>query len=112
MGRMLSDALAEAGWVAEATTRLPDALLALQSRHYCAVVSEVEIPGGDGFELLTHVRALPGPPPAVILTSFYTSPDLSRRAGAAGAFGCLGKPFDVEALLALLETACRELARA
>jgi len=105
MARMLAEGLDEAGWDAQVASRVGEALAAVESGHFSVVVSEVEIPDGDGFELLMRMRTGRGPAPAVILTSAYPSPALSRRADEAGAFGYLPKPFEIEALVELLESA-------
>lgn len=109
MARMLAEGLDEAGWDSQLAGRFGEALAAIGSGHFSAVVSEVDIPDGDGFELLARVRGGPGPAPAVILTSAYASPSIARRAGEAGAFAYLPKPFELEALVALLESAHAKL---
>jgi signal transduction histidine kinase/CheY-like chemotaxis protein len=67
------------------------------------IVSDLGMPGVDGFEFLRRVRALPAAVsralPAIALSA-YASPDDRRRAHEAGYQVHISKPFDVEDLVA------------
>ena len=67
------------------------------------IVSDLGMPGLDGFEFLRRVRALPGSvasaPPAIALSA-YASPDDRRRALDAGYQVHISKPYDGEDLVA------------
>lgn len=63
---------------------------------------DLNLPGIDGFELITRVRALPGgAAPLVCVLSSSGRPTDMRRAEEAGADGYLVKPADVAGLKAL-----------
>jgi len=111
MARMLAEGLGEAGWESVVCTRLGEALVAIESQSFSAVVSDVEIPDGNGFELILRVRTQPGPAPPVILMSSFHSPENSRRAAECGAFGYLPRPFEWSALVRMLEKAHSEIER-
>jgi CheY-like chemotaxis protein len=71
-----------------------------------ALISDIAMPGEDGYSLIARVRALhrergEPPLPAVALTAF-ASPTDRRRALAAGFDAHLGKPLDPEQLRATL----------
>jgi two-component system, NtrC family, response regulator HydG len=108
-GRMLAEALAEAGWQASAATGLDEALELLVGGRYRVVLCDLRIRNGDGFSLLRAVRAR-AHSAAVILMSSFGNEDTLRRALTAGAFAYLAKPFALEQLFPLLELAQRATA--
>lgn len=86
-------------------TRATDAIAALETagdRRVILLLSDVNMPGMSGLDLLAHVRAtLPDLP--VILITAYGDGALKERARAAGAREVLGKPVDFAALRAEIE---------
>lgn len=56
------------------------------------VLSDVRLPDGDGFALLSRVRELAEPRPRVILLATHPNADDERRAAALGALAYLTKP--------------------
>ena len=109
-GQMLVDGLGEAGWDASAAASLDEAIAQLENGRYAAVVSDIRMENGDGFDLLRAVRLRAEPVPVILMSSFGNE-DTSHRALAAGAFAYLAKPFDLEQLLPLLERARGEACR-
>jgi DNA-binding NtrC family response regulator len=101
-GRMLVEALEEAGWAASAATGMAEAIGLLRSGRYRVVVSDIRMEKGDGFDLLRAIREGSSPVP-VILMSSWGDEHTSRRALGAGAFGYLAKPFRLDQLMRLLE---------
>jgi FixJ family two-component response regulator len=69
------------------------------------VVSDVQMPGMSGLDLLACLRATPSAPPCILLTAF---PDAQVEAQALreGAWCFLSKPVDDDRLSACLERAC------
>jgi CheY-like chemotaxis protein len=69
------------------------------------VVSDVGMPGEDGYSFMARLRALPlergGDVPALALTAFARAED-ERRALAAGYTMHAGKPVDPDALSSLI----------
>jgi CheY-like chemotaxis protein len=100
IGRMLAPrglAVAEAADGRQALERLAEGRPDL-------VISDVMLPQLDGYEVCRVVRGrrgLAGVP--VLLISGVCSPEVERRAAAAGAAGVLAKPFTAEALVARVE---------
>ncbi len=66
------------------------------------VITDVEMPGLDGFQFTRHIRATPALAhlPVIMITS---ADDRREAAEAAGVTALLGKPYPEETLLAHIE---------
>jgi PAS domain S-box-containing protein len=86
-----------------------EALRIARDRQFDVVLSDISMPGMDGFEFLNKLHALPGHHalPAIALTGFGRPEDV-QRAHAEGFYAHLTKPFDIEALANLLQKMPRE----
>jgi DNA-binding NarL/FixJ family response regulator len=73
-------------------------LQALEAQPVDVVLSDIRMPGMDGFALLAALRAREGAPPLILLTTF-DEPELALRAAQAGARGFLLKDASPEDLL-------------
>jgi two-component system C4-dicarboxylate transport response regulator DctD len=73
------------------------------------VVSDIRMPGKDGFDLLTHVLSVDADLPVIFLTGEGDIP-MAVRGMAAGAFEFLEKPCGPKDLLAGVEKALRRRA--
>ncbi|HTQ79401.1 MAG TPA: response regulator [Thermoanaerobaculia bacterium] len=67
------------------------------------LLADFRLPGMDGLELLHSARRIK-PDLKVILMTVAPNDELQRQAVASGAFRLLGKPLDLEELLASLES--------
>jgi len=69
---------------------------AVKNNHPYLVVSDIKMPGMDGFELLRKIRSISpdagGIVPVIVMTAFVTHAGRSRILNA-GFQGCLPKPF-------------------
>lgn len=100
--------LTACGWTVEATTRIEDALAALESSAFEAVVLDLNLPDGDGLQVLRFVRQRDMDVGVVILSARDESRD--RIGGLdAGADDYVGKPFDLDELAARLRAVRRRL---
>ncbi|OZA03094.1 MAG: hypothetical protein B7Y02_16700, partial [Rhodobacterales bacterium 17-64-5] len=70
------------------------------------VVTDIRMPGKDGFALLTHARALDADLPVILLTGEGDIP-MAVRGIAAGAFDFLEKPCAPADLLAVIDKALK-----
>jgi two-component system chemotaxis response regulator CheY len=71
------------------------------------LITDINMPRMDGFELIEAVRALPafrGTPILVLSTEF--SDEKKARARSAGATGWITKPFEAEKLGAAIRRVC------
>lgn len=89
-----------------------EALRMAAENQFDVVLSDISMPGMDGFEFLSKLHALPGyhDLPAIALTGFGRPEDV-RRAHAEGFYAHLTKPFDIEALAGLLQKMPRQRAQ-
>ena len=77
-----------------------------ESWHPHAILLDVRLPGLDGYEVCRRLKANPAttPIPVIVMTAFQ-SDALDRRAYEAGALASILKPFRLEALLTIIQTA-------
>ncbi len=103
--------LGRAGATVTAVGSTADALAAIPKVRPAVLVSDIAMPGGDGYSLIAAVRQLPpdagGLTPAVALTAF-ARPEDRDRATAAGFDAHLSKPLDATELLSLVATLARQ----
>lgn len=100
--------LGACGWTVESVARIEEALAALESSNFDAVVLDLGLPDGDGLEILRFVRQRDMDVGVVILSARDDSRD--RIAGLdTGADDYVGKPFDLDELAARLRAVRRRL---
>ncbi len=82
----------------------PEALNIVTGEHFDVILSDISMPGMDGFELLRKLRELPGARniPVLALTGFGRAEDVSR-AKAEGFFSHVTKPIDLGQLVETLQ---------
>ena len=90
----------EAGDVYEARKRV-------QSTRFAAVLTDLRLPAGSGFEVLQAAREADPQVPVIVMTAFGTIEE-AVRAMKEGAADFLTKPVDTEHLLVLLERAVEQ----
>jgi len=102
---LLSEVLEQYGAQVIAVASAGEALAALRAQRPHVLVSDIGLPGEDGYSLMQRVRALPvsegGATPAAALTAYARSED-SRRALAAGFVQHAVKPIQPAVLAALV----------
>lgn len=93
-------------WKMHFATSVTQGLETARRLHPDVIVSDVTMPGEDGFAMLTQVNADPvlAGTPVVMLTGLGDE-DLKRRALDAGAVDLLTKPIMIEELVARLQNA-------
>jgi two-component system response regulator HydG len=69
-----------------------DAIRLIDEEHPDLVVTDLNLPVGDGFEVSRHVRQNQPKTPVILITAFLT-PETVGQAYANGATGYLSKPF-------------------
>jgi len=109
---MVRHLLEISGATVTAVTSGFEALRVAREKQFDVVLSDISMPGMDGFEFLGKLHALPGyhDLPAIALTGFGRPEDV-QRAHAQGFYAHLTKPFDIQALASLLQKMPRQRAQ-
>lgn len=103
--KLLEYGLGQAGFVVQS---VPDGTAALDTlRRWApqAIILDVMLPGEDGFTLLPAIRRLTDVPVIMLSAKSETAKKIAGL--ASGADDYLGKPFELEELIARLRTALR-----
>lgn len=107
---LLRSILAQSGASVRTASSVPEALKQLQERVPQVLVSDIGMPGEDGYALIRRVRALDaeqgGQVPALALTAFARSDD-RRRAIGAGFHMHLAKPVEPAELVTVVASLAR-----
>jgi signal transduction histidine kinase/response regulator RpfG family c-di-GMP phosphodiesterase len=102
---LVSEVLSDTGAVVRTAESAADALAQIQEFLPHVIVSDIAMPGADGYHLIRQLRALPaargGSIKAVALTAFARSEDV-QRALAEGFERHMSKPLDVDKLKAVV----------
>jgi DNA-binding NtrC family response regulator len=100
----LEEMLEDNGLVAQTAPGGEEALTAMGSSEFDAVLCDIQMPGKDGVVLLPELRELRPATPVILMTG-YASIDSAVAAMRAGAFDYITKPFKNNAVMASLERA-------
>jgi two-component system response regulator FlrC len=102
----LTDTLHAAGLAAVAASGAEQALRLLESEEIALVISDVQMPGPSGYELLSSIKRLRADLPVVLMTAYGTIAQ-AVAAMREGATDYIVKPFEAQALI---DMARRQLA--
>ncbi|MEM7078155.1 MAG: sigma-54 dependent transcriptional regulator [Pseudomonadota bacterium] len=89
-----------------AAANLAEALAALEEQSFDLCLTDMQLPDGNGLELVEHVGTRHPDLPIAMITAFG-SMDTAISAMKAGAFDYLQKPIDLDQLRTLVETALK-----
>ena len=98
----LVDTLRAADLRALAAPDAPTALELLQSEQIALVISDVQMPGPNGYQLLSSIKRLRPDLPVVLMTAYGTVAQ-AVAAMREGATDYIVKPFDAQALIAMAQ---------
>lgn len=103
MRQMVNFTLSSAGHTVTEAADAEEALLSVGKQRFDLVISDVNMPGRSGIELVAELRKLAEYKfvPIILLTT-ESQPEMKSKGRAAGATGWIVKPFDPEALLGVL----------
>jgi two-component system CheB/CheR fusion protein len=101
---MLEQLLKTGGANVTTATNGADALRLASERKFDVILSDISMPGMDGFEFLRRLRKINGRQhvPVVAITGFGRNDDI-ERARAAGFYSHLTKPLNLQALAEVLQ---------
>ena len=100
----ISGFLDQSGYAVEAAADPEQALVRLDQVHPDLVVSDLQMPGMSGLELIRRIQARQPGMPVILVTGAETR-DLCTGARQYGAVECLTKPVNPEELLWAIERA-------
>lgn len=98
----LSDTLELGGFDHQAVASAEQALAAISAQTFDLVISDVNMPGMDGHQLLVHLRRHQPQLPVLLMTA-HAAVERAVDAMRQGAVDYLVKPFEPRALLSLVE---------
>ena len=108
--QLIAHLLAEAGATVDTASSAEEGLALLRERRPDVLVSDIGMPGSDGYQFMARIRKLPesegGNTPAIALTAFVRGDD-RNRALLAGFQQHLGKPVETASLIAAANTLLR-----
>ena len=104
MRQVLSFLLTRAGYEVEQAADGREALTMAEREHFELVLTDVQMPGIDGLELVRRLRSMPDYRTTPILTvTTLDGPEERDRGRAAGATGWIVKPFGEKKLLSTIQ---------
>jgi CheY-like chemotaxis protein len=110
---LIATVLGQAGYMVEVAVDGFEALANLAKQRPDLVLTDLQMPGMHGIELIRRVHEVDGGVPMVLMTGAETR-DLCTAAEAYGAVACLPKPINLDELLWTIDCAlaCRRAADA
>jgi DNA-binding response OmpR family regulator len=112
IARFLSSSLTAAGFHVVHVTDGKAALETLRNKNFGVVVLDINMPGADGYQVLTEIRATVGDhTPVAIISSRHQEQDV-LRAFDLGVDDYLTKPFNPSEVVARVKRLARQAARA
>lgn len=96
--------LTQAGYVVEVAQDGFDAIGKVGNVEPDIVLTDLQMPGMHGLDLINNLRRIDGDLPVVVATGMETR-DLQTNADLYGAVACLEKPIDMELLVWTIELA-------
>lgn len=100
----LSEALRKVGYSVSTAQDGRTGKELISKGHFDLVITDVRMPGSDGFDLLRHIKEKFPLLPVILITA-YASVDSAVSAIKAGAFDYVEKPFSVESLYSKVKRA-------
>ena len=98
LSNLIAGGLAKEGFAVDGVTTIAEALSAVATTHFAAVILDLGLPDGDGLSLVEHLRAKGSYTPILILTARQGVGDRVRGL-RHGADDYLGKPFNPRELV-------------
>lgn len=102
---VLEKALQKAGILTQCFANANDLLKSLNNELPQALITDIRMPGMDGFELLKHLQTKHPELPVIIMTA-HSDLESAVSAFHGGAFEYLPKPFDLNEVLETVQRAC------
>jgi len=108
MCETLADILIEKGYDVSVTQDGLMALREMRNKHYDLILIDIMMPGMNGVEALQQIKRIDPDAMTVVMTGHSRLEDFVSEALWTGVDGVLYKPFDIEAVIRLLEKGKQE----
>jgi FixJ family two-component response regulator len=102
----LVDSLSSLGHGARGFASAEEFIAGEGTKPYDCVITDIHMPGMNGFDLKRHLLAHDSRLPVIMITA-HEEPGLEARAAAIGAVCLLRKPFEADVLVYCLERALK-----
>ncbi len=104
IAKMMSRALSDRSYSVQICSSAEDALVRVETENHDLIITDLTLSGMDGLELIKVLNPrLKGIP--IILITAFGSADIAIKATKSGAYDYLTKPFLMEDLLSVVDTA-------
>jgi putative two-component system response regulator len=107
--RLLTRSLENEGFVCLPASSAAEAKLLLQETTFALVLSDVNMPGESGIDLVKHIVNA-HPDTAVVMCTVLDDPNIANLVLEIGAYGYVAKPFDANEVLIAVVNALRRRA--
>ncbi|GFE58461.1 sigma-54 dependent transcriptional regulator [Geobacter sp. AOG1] len=104
MREFLTILLEREGYVTDAAENAEAAIAQFETNSYDIVISDVNMPGLDGLQLLERIKT-DAPDTAVLLVTAFSTAEQAVEAMKCGAYDYIAKPFKVEEIKVLVRNA-------
>lgn len=106
---MLREILAQhfslSGYSVQEASSADEAMQILVDHQFDALVTDVSMPGGTGYDLIGLVRFVDGKIPVILMSGKDPEEVMSEESYGSGVYKCLAKPIGAKDLLAVVEEA-------
>ncbi|MDD3049524.1 MAG: response regulator [Candidatus Cloacimonetes bacterium] len=99
LGETISEILSFAGYDAEYVVSGAKALKKISENHFDLILSDINMPGMTGLELLERINSLSNEPVPLIIMTGFVKPEFAIQAVRLGAADFISKPIDFNDLL-------------
>lgn len=106
LSSLIAAGLSKEGFEADTVSTVGEALAALATTHFAAVILDLGLPDGDGLSVVQHLRSQGNVTPVLILTARLSVGDRVKGLHHGGD-DYLGKPFAFEELVARVRALLR-----
>lgn len=104
MREFLTILLEREGYITDSAENAEAAIALLETSSYDVVISDVNMPGLDGLQLLEQIKK-DSPETAVLLVTAFSTAEQAVEAMKLGAYDYIAKPFKVEEIKVLVKNA-------
>lgn len=111
MREFLKILLEQEGYRVTTVSDATSAIDLLKNEQFNLVISDIKMPGMGGLTLLEKIKEIDSSIPVIMVTA-YASPENAVRAMKDGAFDYITKPFKVEEILGIIQSALASSANA